>query len=71
MGEVRRAVITDRCPWSEVYNDRAARDYLAAYGLVERWREWPPGPRDPRLMEAMTVVASEHNRVNDEILPRK
>jgi hypothetical protein len=66
MGGVKRAFISDRCPWSHVYNDGVATHYLAAYGLVERWREWPPGRRDPRLLEAMTVIASEHQAVDRE-----
>lgn len=68
MGGVRKALIFDRCPWATAYNDKDAVAYLGAYGVVERWREWPPGKRDPRLMEALTVIASEHNRADSEKL---
>ena len=70
MGPNKRAMIFDRCPWASVYNDTVATDYLAAYGLIERWREWPPGPRDPRLLQAISTIASEHNKVLDEQLDR-
>lgn len=71
LGPVKKALIFDRCPWSEVFNDRDAQSYLAAFGVVERWREFPPGKRDPRLMEALTVIASEHNTIDRENIPRK
>lgn len=63
MGGVRRAVITDRCPWSEVYTDPVAQGALKAYGARERFGILPPGRTDPRLLEGMSVIASEHDRV--------
>lgn len=70
MGPVKAEQVFDHCPWSNVYNDRDAKLYLAAYGIVERWREFPPGKRDPRLMDALSIIASEHNTVDRENLPR-
>jgi hypothetical protein len=58
----------DRCPYSHVYNDRVAADYLAAYALLERWHKQPPGPDDPRYWEAMVIIASEHNAADADDL---
>lgn len=71
MGGVRNPVFTDRCPWSTVYNDRIAEGALKAYGARERFGILPPGRTDPRLIEAMSIIASEHNRIMAEDLKKK
>jgi len=68
MGPSKRAIQTTTCPWSVALADRRVNGWLTAYGLVERWREWPPGRRDPQLMEALLVIAGEHNRIDAERL---
>jgi len=71
MGGVRKAVVTDRCPWASVYTDPVAQGALAAYGARERFGILPPGRTDPRLMEALTIIASEHSRIMAEDIKKK
>jgi hypothetical protein len=66
MGWSRKAIHTTKCPWSVALADRQVNRWLTAYGLVERWRKWPPGREDPQLMEALLVIAGEHNRMDAE-----
>lgn len=71
MGGVRKPNFFGRCPWASVYNDRVAQGALKAYGARERFGILPPGRTDPRLMEGLTVIASEHNRVLAEDVKNK
>jgi hypothetical protein len=71
MGGVRKAQIFNRCPWGIVLTDPLVPHFLSAYGLIDRWREWPPGKRDPRLVSALTIIGSEHNRITAESLAKK
>jgi hypothetical protein len=50
------------CPWSVALKDERIGQWLLAYGMIERWGKWPPGPDDPQFLEAMTVIANENNR---------
>lgn len=50
------------CPWSVALKDPLIGRWLLAYGMLDRWREWPPGRRDPQFLEAMTVIANELNQ---------
>ncbi len=68
MGGMRKAIITDRCPWSIVFAEPVIGRLLSAYGLIERWGEWPPGKRDPRVLEALSVISSEYSRIDNESL---
>ena len=71
MGGVRHAIHFDRCPWSAVYTDAVAQGALKAYGAHERFGIQPPGRTDPRLLEAMSIIASEHNRIlADDVKPK-
>lgn len=54
------------CPWATAYGDPLVPAWLAAYGMLERFQEWPPGRRDPRLVAALVVIANEHARVDAE-----
>jgi len=71
MGGVRKPVFSDRCPWSLVYTDPVAEGALRAYGARERFGIMPPGRTDPRLLEAMSIIASEHNRILAEDIKKK
>lgn len=71
MGGVRKAVIADRCPWAMVYLDRVAEGALKAYGAQERFGILPPGRTDPRLLSALSIIASEHNRILAEDVAKK
>ena len=71
MGGVRKAVFSGRCPWAMVYTDRVAEGALRAYGARERFGILPPGRTDPRLMEGLTIIASEHNRILAEDIKKK
>jgi hypothetical protein len=66
MGWQRKATHTKKCPWSVALADTRVNRWLTAYGMVERWGKWPPGREDPQLMEAMLVIAGEHNRMDAE-----
>ena len=70
MGGLRKAVQTKVCPWAVAFSDRKVVQWLTAYALIERYREWPPGRRDPRLLEAITVIANEHSRMTAEEIDR-
>jgi hypothetical protein len=70
MGDVRRAVQTTRCPWSVALSDSIVERLLNAYVLIERWQMWPTGRRDPRLVDAMLVIADEHQQIDTEQMSR-
>lgn len=66
MGGPRKAEQFKRCPWSAVIEDPIVGQSLRGYGLVDRWHRWPEGRPDPRFLEALSVIDSEHNRITEE-----
>lgn len=59
-------VRSDRCPWALVATDAETAGFLAAHWLVKEYGKWPPGREDPRVLEAIAVIAEEHARLTRE-----
>jgi hypothetical protein len=65
MGRDARAHLTRSCPVGLALTDSTAR-LLSAYGLAKRWGQFPPGRRDPQLLEAFSVIQREHDTIDLE-----
>lgn len=60
----------DRCPWGLVYADPMVRPMLNAHARLQRFNQLPPGRGDPRAELALHVIATEHDRIDVETLPK-
>jgi len=67
MGKGKEAVKSSHCPWALTATDGNITRWLNAYGMLVRFPSVPqPGLNDPRVHEALTVIALEFDAIRDE-----
>jgi hypothetical protein len=66
MGGARESVFTRHCPWSVALKDKRVGGWLSTFWLVKDIGWTLPGRQDPQLLDAIAVIAAEHNRIRTE-----
>jgi hypothetical protein len=65
MGAGRKPMTFRSCPVGTVLKDEVIV-LLAAYNVAMELGQWPPGRRDPRVLDAFMVIRDENNAVEAE-----
>lgn len=62
MGPQEKKLMFRSCPVGTLLSDSVV-PLLKAYNMYREFEEWPPGRRDPRVVEAFLVIRREQQLI--------